>query len=261
MKIAVVTGVRNGCSGACLEELSKSRTVELACVVFTNNSAVKTSRRKRLAKILRIGPLGALNGLRLRKWYGHYGARDVRAEAERLGLPFVEVNTVNGEDCRNALRNHRIDLAVSLGNGYIGSKTFSIPKHGFINYHGELLPEYPGAQSIVWPIWHGRTTTGFTIHKIDRDIDTGEILYRREFPIHFRRSLRETVAATARTIHSEMPTAVRHVVENFVELAGNATQELPERHYTTTRFSEYLLMVRNNRRLWITAGRPRDNDA
>jgi folate-dependent phosphoribosylglycinamide formyltransferase PurN len=43
-----------------------------------------------------------------------------------------------------------------------------------INIHHELLPEFLGAQSVLWQLHEGSTKTGFTIHRID---DPGWLFY------------------------------------------------------------------------------------
>lgn len=250
MLVAVVTGVPVGGAGASLADIAAAQGVDLACVIVVDGSGYRRSQKKLFKKIAKIGPLGALNGMRLRKWYSHHGGKDVRDEAVRLGIPLITVPTVNSADCVDALRTHGIELGISLGNGYIAPRVFGVPSEGFINYHGELLPEYPGALSIVWPIYFGRTRTGFTIHRIDRGIDTGAVLLRREFGIQFRPTLERTVAATGAIVHPEMPKGLRHVLENWSTVRDAARSQRPERHFTTPTFWQYLKMERNNRRLF-----------
>lgn len=249
MRFALVTSVAGGGSGAALEELSRAAGAQLVCVIYSDQSGFTRSRKKLLRKMVQIGPLGTATGLRLRGWFQHHGGKSLFDEAARLNIPVVRVTNINSDATIAALRDNAIDLGISLGNGYIASRVFTTPPEGFINYHGELLPEYPGALSIIWPIHDGLTRTGFTIHRIDKGIDTGPIVYRRDFAIAFRRTLRETVAATGAIVHPEMPRALRHVVENWPSLRAAATKEVAQRHFTTPTFWQYRRMVRNNDRL------------
>lgn len=250
MRVAIVTGMPVGAAGAALADIKTAKGVELACVIFADNRGYRRNRKKLLKKVWKIGLLGALNGLRLRNWYEHHGGKDIRTEAAEHGIPLVTVPTVNSPECVQALKDYRIDLAVSLGNGYIASRVFTTPREGFINYHGELLPEYPGALSIIWPIYFGLRKTGFTIHRVDRVIDTGAILLRREFDIRFRPRLEETVRATGAVIHPEMPRALREVLENWSAYRDSARPQKPARHFTTPSFWQFAKMMLNNRRLY-----------
>ena len=52
----------------------------------------------------------------------------------------------------------------------------NIPKYGVINIHGSLLPKYRGASCIQAAVLNGDETTGITIMKMNKGLDTGPIL-------------------------------------------------------------------------------------
>ena len=56
-------------------------------------------------------------------------------------------------------------------------------KHGCINIHGSLLPRWRGAAPIHRAIEAGDPQTGVTIMQMDAGLDTGDMLYRKAFPI------------------------------------------------------------------------------
>jgi methionyl-tRNA formyltransferase len=251
MKIAFLTCVRQGACSLALQKVIKSPKVDVAGVIFSRESRRPPrgkSVMRRAHKIAKIGILGAVNGLRLRKWFLHTKAMDIFGAAAQAGVPIHEVEWMNSDDAGELLGKMNVDLGISLGCGYIEARVFMRPRFGMINYHGELLPEYPGAQSIIWAIHEGASETGFTIHRIDAKIDSGDILLRCEFPIHFRRSLRATVEATQREIHPHLPAAIRHACEDFEDLAARAEKQPHRPSFTTPSFAQFLRMVRNNRR-------------
>lgn len=252
MRVCIVTGVPFGGAGATLPAIASTGNVELCCVIVVRGVPQDRGKmlRRKMRKILRIGPLGAVNGLRLRKWYHHSDGQDVFASARRFNIPVVEVNGVNSVETISAFRKFDIELGISLGNGYISRSTFDVPKFGMINYHGELLPQYPGALSIIWPIYFGLTKTGFTIHRIDTGIDTGPILLRQEFDIAFRSTLRETVEATGRIVHPHMPDAIAEVLSNWERLSADARPNTVTRSFTTPTIAEFARMSWNNRKLF-----------
>ena len=55
-----------------------------------------------------------------------------------------------------------------------------MPKMGTFNLHAALLPQYRGAAPINWAVINGEKMTGVTTFMIDKDIDTGGIIYRQE---------------------------------------------------------------------------------
>src|SRR5439155_8886347 len=107
---------------------------------------------------------------------------------------------LNSKETVEIMQECKPDLGLSLGNSYISSKIFSIPVHGMLNIHGEVLPDFQNAQSVIWQIYEGRPETGYTIHKIDKGIDTGDIIRQEKFPIVFKESLAKTVSETCRLI-------------------------------------------------------------
>lgn len=52
------------------------------------------------------------------------------------------------------------------------------------NIHFSKLPEYKGMYTSVLPLLHGRSHSGVTLHRIDKGIDTGEIIDQRIFPLN-----------------------------------------------------------------------------
>ena len=44
-----------------------------------------------------------------------------------------------------------------------------------------LLPAYKGVYTSYWPIMNGEVKSGVTIHKIEKGIDTGDILFQKQF--------------------------------------------------------------------------------
>jgi len=255
LRVALMTSGPVGGSGVVLERLTRVPEVELVCLIVSETIVAKRSRKKMLQKIWKIGPLGALNGIRIRKWFGHDMRTDAREVAKAHGIPIVTVPRVNCDETVEALTHYAPDVGLSVGNSYIASRVFSVPAQGFVNFHGELLPEYPGAQSVVWPIYFGRTQSGYTIHRINKGIDTGDILYKRAVDIDFQPKLADTIRRTNDKVREELPEAFAALLADWDTHAAAATPQQAGRHFTTPTFWEYLRMERNNKRLWREAQR------
>jgi methionyl-tRNA formyltransferase len=248
MRVVILTSSRYGIASRSIPKLAGHERVKLVGVILCERHSAHRNRqiRRRLLKTLRIGPLGALNGIRIRGWFSDR-AEDVAAVCSRHEVPLFEFPVVNSNPARAKMRELAPDLGVSLGNGWIGPSMFSIPKQGMINFHAERLPQYQGAQSVVWPIHEMDPMTGLTIHRINEGIDTGEILYRREWPIAFGNSLRETVEWNVRRTYIAAADAVAHVCENFAALRAEAKPQRNGRTFTTPSFRQFLRIERNHR--------------
>ena len=250
IRVALMTSGPVGGAGVVLDRLVRVAEVEIACLIVSETIAAKRSRRKMLQKVWKIGLLGALNGVRIRKWFGHDMRTDAHEVAKAHGIPIVTVPRVNCDETVAALRHHAPDLGISVGNSYIASRVFTVPREGFINFHGELLPEYPGAQSVIWPIYFGRTQTGYTIHRIDKGIDTGDILYKRAVDIDFQPRLADTIRRTNERVREQLPEAFAALLADWDAHAAAARPQKAERHFTIPTFGQYLRIERNNKRLW-----------
>ena len=52
-----------------------------------------------------------------------------------------------------------------------------------INIHFSLLPKYKGCYTAIHPILHGEKESGVTLHKIEKGIDTGDLIEQIKFDI------------------------------------------------------------------------------
>ena len=59
----------------------------------------------------------------------------------------------------------------------------AFPKLAAINFHDSPLPAYAGVNAPSWAIFHGETSHGVTWHLMRPEVDAGDILVQREFPI------------------------------------------------------------------------------
>jgi methionyl-tRNA formyltransferase len=224
---------------------SKHNSITRVVISRGGNLNRRKLLQRKLQKVEQIGVLGALNGIRMRRWY-HSETIDLRPLCEGLGVPVFETDFTNSDETILLVKDARAELGLSLGNGYISPRVYGIPKYGMINVHGELLPEYQNAQSVIWPIYHLEMTTGLTIHQIDRSIDTGKILYRDEYPIVFCERLSQTVRRTVEVTQQRTPAAIRYVCDNFENLLKDAKVQENGRKFTTPTIRQFYRMVRNN---------------
>ena len=76
------------------------------------------------------------------------------------------------------------DLVVCMGFPWkIPPDALAVPRLGWLNGHPSLLPQHRGPLPVAWAIRDGDEESGFTIHRMDAELDTGPILAQRPFPI------------------------------------------------------------------------------
>jgi methionyl-tRNA formyltransferase len=216
----------------------------------------KKHRQRKLAKVRKIGVLGALNGIRMRRWFRedvneHLNIEDLESLANRLNVPFEKTPTINCQRTVDLFTAAGADLGLSLGNSYIGEKVFGSPKCGMINVHHELLPEFRGAQSVIWQIYEGSRETGYTIHQIDNHTDTGKILYQEKITMELRPTLRNTVSHNYSRLYEVSAKGLVKLVKGYLDFhAAAKSQVVRGRAFTTPTFWQYLKMTRQHRKLY-----------
>ena len=65
----------------------------------------------------------------------------------------------------------------------VSAEALRMPKHGFINFHPGVLPNYRGPSPVFWAIRNREASGGVTVHQMDEDWDTGPILHIEREPI------------------------------------------------------------------------------
>lgn len=257
MRIAIMTSSRRGSASNCLPSLAEHPDIEVALVIHCRAQYASRRRRMRrdLQKIRRIGLGGALVGYYMRGWYAGEPKRDLAELCEEYRIPFASSPRTNADETVRLLRDSGADLGVSLGNGLIFPKVYRVPTYGMVNVHGEVLPRFQGAASVIWAIHEGIAETGFTIHEVARSIDTGRILYQERFPLVFEDTMEKTVRRNVAEIGKRVPPALAAVLADFPRYRDKAQVQEGGQSYTTPSLRQFLQMRRQFQRLRAEAGR------
>lgn len=111
-------------------------------------------------------------------------ASAVHEEAERLGLEVRTPASLKSDEEKTAFSDLDADVAVVAAYGLILNQAIlDVPKMGCINIHGSLLPRWRGAAPVQRAILAGDAITGITIMQMERGLDTGPMLAKKETPV------------------------------------------------------------------------------
>ncbi len=109
---------------------------------------------------------------------------DVKVKAEELGIDVYQPETLKNESFLDTLNDLSPDMIIVAAYGKILPEyIINYPKYGCINVHASILPKYRGAAPIQWSIINGDATTGVSIMKMDKGLDTGDVVAVRETAI------------------------------------------------------------------------------
>ncbi len=98
-------------------------------------------------------------------------------------LNLVEFDkTPNEKEYIEKLKEIKADIGVVCSYNVKLSKDFlNTTKMGYINCHPSLLPEYRGAAPYFHIVKNGEKVSGVTLHYMDENFDTGDIIYQESF--------------------------------------------------------------------------------
>ena len=82
------------------------------------------------------------------------------------------------------LQSLRPDILVVVAYGRIlPDDLLAVAPYGAVNVHGSLLPKYRGAAPIQWAVLNGDAVTGVSTMYLDREMDTGDVIYAAQTPV------------------------------------------------------------------------------
>ncbi|SDF03653.1 methionyl-tRNA formyltransferase [Dyadobacter soli] len=110
-------------------------------------------------------------------------ASPVKIYAESQGIPVLQPEKLKNPAFLEALKSYNADLQVVVAFRMLPEVVWSMPTKGTFNLHSSLLPQYRGAAPINWAVINGETETGVTTFFIEKDIDTGKIIFQDREPI------------------------------------------------------------------------------
>jgi len=104
----------------------------------------------------------------------------LRQMARRHGAEYLEALEPNAPEVLERLAAFAPDLVIAAHFDHvIRSRLIAVPRHGVINIHASLLPEFRGPFPVFWAL-RRKAPLGVSVHFIDsEDLDTGPVLGRR----------------------------------------------------------------------------------
>ena len=104
------------------------------------------------------------------------------AEAENIEISSPPL--ISSSEELKKLQEMNLDMIIVVAYGLIlPEEVINLPKLGCFNVHASLLPRWRGAAPIQRAMIEGDQTTGVTIMKMDKGLDTGDIGLQKEIKI------------------------------------------------------------------------------
>lgn len=146
---------------------------------------------------------------------------EVKQYAVAHNIPVLQPEKLKDPAFIQTFLDLKPDLAVVVAFRMLPEVIWSAPKRGTINLHASLLPQYRGAAPINWAIINGETKTGVTTFFIEKEIDTGKIIGKKEVEIF--------PDETAETLHDKLAEiGSRLLVETVIAIRENTYSQIPQ---------------------------------
>ncbi|MBC7947912.1 MAG: hypothetical protein H7Y42_08540 [Chitinophagaceae bacterium] len=110
---------------------------------------------------------------------------DFEKLAQEAGARFFMIKSVNNEELISLIKENGIRVAISANWKYTIPKSFlDLFECGILNFHLGNLPDYKGNATVNWTIINGESYINGNIHKMDPELDAGDVVARKSIPIN-----------------------------------------------------------------------------
>jgi methionyl-tRNA formyltransferase len=107
----------------------------------------------------------------------------IKEKAMELNIPVLQPDSLKDEDFLAEIAKYNPDIFCVIAFRILPSALYEMPKIASFNIHGSLLPKYRGAAPINHAIINGEQKTGLTSFILQKQVDTGDILLKKEVEI------------------------------------------------------------------------------
>jgi len=108
----------------------------------------------------------------------------VKSLALEAGVEVLTPASLRDQEVQQRLRELDPDAApvVAYGN-LVPPAALEIPRHGWVNLHFSLLPEWRGAAPAQRAVLAGQRETGMSVFRLEKGLDTGDVIAAARTPI------------------------------------------------------------------------------
>ena len=154
------------------------------------------------------------------------GECSIEDVAKANQIPFLQISDSNDEAYIEHVKRLQPDLIVSYSAPQIiKEELLSVPKHGIINVHGSLLPDYRGCLPSFWYLYNEETVGGATVHYMSKKIDDGDIIEQGTVDLSNCKSMFQVMKKTKKLGGNLMVKAVKNIANGTAVTRPNISSE------------------------------------
>jgi len=130
-----------------------------------------------------------------------------------------KAETPNSDSVVRWVREKQVDIILVFVGDILKKQILDAPRIGVLNKHAGLLPAYKGVFPVFWSMMD-RAPIGLTIHKVNEEIDSGDIVLQRVYD----NNSAESVYDYYRLIYKDTPDLILKSLELLRE---NSNKKYP----------------------------------
>ena len=107
----------------------------------------------------------------------------VKSISKRRNIPLFSVKNINSKETLSLLKRLSPEIIISIASPQIFKRDVILSAKHTLNIHAALLPNNRGMMPSFWAMVKGEPETGVSVHYIDENIDTGDIIIQKKIVI------------------------------------------------------------------------------
>ncbi len=148
---------------------------------------------------------------------------DFECFARETGAAFFTATDLGTPSMARWIRANRITAAISANWRFtISPQVLELFPYGILNFHLGNLPDYKGNATVNWSILNGEREIRANIHRMDPELDAGDIISRWSIPIHAETYISDIITEAERVAPGLFEDALEKVLADpaYYEVKG-----------------------------------------
>lgn len=224
--------------------LAEMKEVQLMCIVkplvvgYTESLVKKVLESlpkflQEFARNLKIRFVGQL------KWH----LPDV---CQKYNIPVYSFRNINGPEEIRCLEKMNPDLILIANyNQILKTDILDIPKISTLNIHPSMLPLNRGANPIFWMFKNNDSHGGVTIHKVNKGVDTGDIVLQEIIKLSPKESVKSYTLKCGR-LASKLVSEIMRAVSIHGQVEGQVQIEKQSTYFHKPVKEDGLVVIQEN---------------
>jgi len=144
-------------------------------------------------------------------------------------IPYYFMNNGCNESLENWVNKQEPDLIVVYKmSELLKNNILAIPKKGNINLHASDLPKYRGSHPIFWTFYNCDLNPGVTVHYLDENEDTGDIIYQESYHLPLGSTEEEFLE------HLEDKIGVKLLLKSIIDIENGSAPRIKQQKKSPT---------------------------